>query len=263
MPRSMMLSSLKISIVLKKYIGLILTLFFTLNSANAAVVMIGTRIIFPAQKLEHSLQFQNKGQAPYLVQLWLEPENTDQAQKALPFITNPTFFKINAEQGQIVRLIFIGEESQYPQDRESLFYLNFSEIPATKNTVADNNKLTVIFKNKVKVFYRPKSLQNQKMDIKKDLSYTIFTQNNKQFIKLINQGPFYITLAKLNIQEHQHQILTIQNDMISPKSELIFPVEKPIVNPEQSRAEIEYINDYGATVPSEITRQRNDIRHEK
>lgn len=258
-----MLSFLNKSVVLKNYIGFIFTLLFTLSNANAAIVMIGTRIIFPAEKLEHSLQFQNKGQAPYLVQLWLEPENLDQDQKPLPFITNPTFFKINAEQGQIVRLIFTGEANQYLQDRESLFYLNFSEIPATKNTVADNNKLTVIFKNKVKVFYRPKSLQSHKMDIKKDLSYTFFTQNNKQFIKLINHSAFYITLAQLNIKEHQNDILAIQNIMISPKSELIFPAEKSIVNLEHSQAKIEFINDYGATVSSEITPQINDLRHEK
>ena len=259
----MILSCLRKSVVLKNYIAFVFMLLFILSNANAAIVMIGTRIIFPAEKTEHSLQFQNKGQAPYLVQLWLESENIDQAQTTVPFITNPTFFKINAGQGQIVRLIFTGEANQYPQDRESLFYLNFSEIPATKNTVADNNKLTVIFKNKVKVFYRPKSLQNQKMDVKKDLSYTIFTQNNKHFIKLINRSSFYITFAKLNIKENQNDILTIQNTMISPKEELIFPAEKSIVNLQHSQAKIEFINDYGATVSSEIMPQINDSRHEK
>ena len=63
---------------------------------------------------------------------------------------------MNPHSGQMVRLSFVGQP--LPRDRESLFYLNFLQVPAVRQTNSDKNKLLLVVTNRLKVFYRPAGL---------------------------------------------------------------------------------------------------------
>ena len=63
---------------------------------------------------------------------------------------------MNPHSGQMVRLSFVGQP--LPRDRESLFYLNFLQVPAVRQTDSDKNKLLLVVTNRLKVFYRPAGL---------------------------------------------------------------------------------------------------------
>ncbi|MCC3263204.1 fimbria/pilus periplasmic chaperone, partial [Paenibacillus polymyxa] len=76
------------------------------------------------------------------------PENAD-----APFVASPQIFRMAPHSGQMVRLSFVGQP--LARDRESLFYLNFLQVPAVRQTDSDKNKLLLVVTNRLKVFYRP------------------------------------------------------------------------------------------------------------
>lgn len=131
---------------------------FAATHASASVTLLGNRVIYPAEAREKTLQFTNDDGTPALMQIWLDinnpkstPENAD-----APFVASPQIFRMNPHSGQMVRLSFVGQP--LPRDRESLFYLNFLQVPAVRQTDSDKNKLLLVVTNRLKVFYRPAGL---------------------------------------------------------------------------------------------------------
>lgn len=58
---------------------------------HSNVVMTGTRVIYPAEQKEKTLQFSNNADQSYLVQIWLDkdnPQSTPETADA-PFLINP------------------------------------------------------------------------------------------------------------------------------------------------------------------------------
>jgi fimbrial chaperone protein len=99
--------------------------------ASASVTMLGTRVIYPADAGEQALRFSNPDDHPNLVQLWLDDGHAGRPDgQASPFLVIPPVFRIEPRGGQVVRLSYAG--APLPQDRESLFFLNFLQVPALK-----------------------------------------------------------------------------------------------------------------------------------
>ncbi|MGM1329379.1 fimbrial biogenesis chaperone, partial [Klebsiella michiganensis] len=59
----------------------------------------------------------------------------------------------------ILRIVRTG--GSLPEDRESVFWLNVKSIPATDDSVPNNNVLQVVVKSRLKIFYRPAGLEGQ------------------------------------------------------------------------------------------------------
>ena len=98
--------------------------------AFSSVTMIGNRIIYPSDSASVDVEFRNKDIIPYAVQTWLDDgddESTPATGKA-PFIVSPALFRISGNGGQVLRIAFNGARN-LPQDRESIFYFNFMQIP--------------------------------------------------------------------------------------------------------------------------------------
>ena len=246
---------MKLTSTLKMCLG-VLTIFCNASTFTyAAVIMTGTRIIFPADQNEKTIHLQNKDNAPNIVQVWVDegneastPDNTN-----APFIANPQIFKIAPKQGQIIRLIFTGNKSTLPTDRESIFYFNFSEIPASKTTNADKNKLMVVFKNRLKILYRPQRLAIQSHEIASLLSYSINSQSSKITVK--NNSPYYANIAELSMSLNGKKSLIQKNIMVAPFStgEWSLPVKN--VNTSHAKVSINLINDYGVITNNELKAQ--------
>lgn len=222
--------------------------------SQAAVVMTGTRVIFPSDQNEKTIQLQNKDNTPNIIQVWLDQGN--EASKPdtsdAPFIANPQIFKIAPNQGQMVRIIYTGQKTDQPQDRESIFYLNFSEIPAIKNTNVDKNKLMVVFKNRVKVFYRPARLPFQSHEITKHIHFKFIGNSGSQKILISNNSPYYASISEANLLTSSSKILLKKNSMLSPYSTVEWEIPVKNINTQNARINLGLINDYGVVVLNEI-----------
>ena len=81
-----------------------------LPSADASMVIDGTRIIFPGDKKEIAVRATNMGETPSLTQVWVDDGRVqNQPEKdAAPFIVLPPIVRIEPGKGQSWRLVFNG-----------------------------------------------------------------------------------------------------------------------------------------------------------
>ncbi len=123
----------------------------TLTTANAGVIIGGTRLIFDGAKKEASISINNPDSTPYLIQSWIDMQEGNSGKA--PFIITPPLYRLDGGQKNIERIVMTGT---LPQERESLFWLNIKAIPsASKQT----NSLQIAVKTRIKLIYRPEGLR--------------------------------------------------------------------------------------------------------
>lgn len=221
-------------------------------SVNASVIMTNTRIIYPAAEPYTTIQFTNKGNLPYVMQLWTDSNNPDSTpdDDNAPFIVAPVIFRIEPRSGQSARLHYIGKT--LPQDRESLFYLNFTQIPPS-NLGGEVNKLLLILKSRVKIFYRPSTIKGNPADIDRELHFQFTRHKNEAILEIKNQANFYASFARVAIK-NQHYVWPVDIEMIAPqsgKSIIIKNMPPHISTP--LKVEYTLINDVGRKINHEAS----------
>ena len=223
----------------KNLFTLILLLF--IGSAHANIVILGTRIIYPSDQKNITIQLQNKGKRPSLVQSWIDSnqENSDALALHTPFIITPPVSRIDPQTEQTLRIRYTGQE--LPQDRESLFYLNVKDIPAKPKTEAKlTNYLQFTFTSRLKLFFRPTTLPFPVEQAYARVSWHI----DGKSILAKNPTPYYITYSAISIKQHNKQYHVEQPAMIAPFSEHTFSLPVNIAD-KTSEVHWRIINDYG------------------
>lgn len=136
---------------LSKFLIANVVAFASLSTANAGVVIGGTRVIYDGDKKEASIGVSNPDSIPYLIQSWVETQNGG-AEKA-PFIITPPLYRLGQGKQNVERIIVAG---MLPQDKESLYWLNIKAIPSAQQK---ENTLQVAVKTRIKIIYRPSTLK--------------------------------------------------------------------------------------------------------
>lgn len=241
----------------KKTIFMACLYLFFISSAVASVVLTNTRVIYPANSAEHTIQFMNTDDFPNIVQLWTDTGDSQSTPESAdgPFVILPPIFKVNPQSGQSVRMIYTGEG--LPQDKESIFYLNFLVIPPKMEDSQDQNQLLIVLRNRVKIFYRPAGIKGSSEQSVKNMSaslgYNEHGEPNK--IRLKNDSGFYISLSNLNVDKGTKRF-NFGPAMIAPHSDLTLNniLRKETITVQESNKDDEvvlnfaYVNDYGAHV---------------
>lgn len=216
------------------------------NSAFCSVIINGTRIIYPGNQREVTVQLSNTGTSPALIQSWIDegdaktiPENS----KA-PFIVSPPISRIEAASGQALRVSLTN--SALAQNKESLFWLNVLEIPPAPfqtNNGTNENFLQVAFRTRIKLIYRPSGLESHANDAPEKLKWLISAEG----ISVTNPTPYYVSFTEINAIVNQKKIpLAPHGDILSPGQE-----KKYSFSGDTSRiADIAFttINDFGGRV---------------
>lgn len=226
------------------------TLLFC-QAATASVVMTGTRVIYPGDAKEKSVQLANNDSFPNVVQLWTDinnpqstPENADG-----PFAVLPAVAKVKANGGQTVRLIYTGEA--LPTDRESVFYLNFLQIPPAEKASNNENKMLIMLRNRVKIFYRPEGLNIKVTEIPNLINFTVQSQTNGLQIEVANTSPYFASFTRGTLN-YQGQEVVLPVEMVAPFSKVNWTVDNIKLVP-QTPATIHFtlVNDLGASIKEE------------
>ncbi|MFM2624304.1 fimbrial biogenesis chaperone [Vibrio owensii] len=237
--------------------------FITLISgfaAHANIVMTGSRIIYPEGEPFVNVYLKNKSQNVFMVQSWFENEDgTKATQNEVPFIVLPPIAKIEPQQGQTLRIIK-GVEGELPQDKESVFYFNFLQIPsnaAISKVVSSGNKLVVTVKHKVKLFYRPLSVVNYKRNWVDDFQIQLIKYHDGiAKIRINNNKPLHVSLSSSIYFEHKGKRWATDAKMISPYSYKDFTFNSMEVKKgEKVDLVITTISDQGALIPKRYSIQ--------
>lgn len=134
------------------------TLIFFTASAQAGVIIGGTRIIYNGDKKETSISVKNPYKSSYLIQSWSDAG--EKSSDKSPFMVTPPLFRLDAGQENNLRIIRTG--GNLPEDRESLYWMNIKSIPSTTEKQDNVNTLQIAVKTRIKLIYRPQSLAGQR-----------------------------------------------------------------------------------------------------
>lgn len=140
-----------------KYLFILsITLF---NLSFAQLTLDRTRVIFDqAKSNSQSVVVMNTSKsAPYLAQSWIEDDSGNKIET--PLVALPILQRINPGQEKQVKISLAGINN-LPQDRESMLFFNVLGVPPKTTDI--QNQLNIVFQTKVKLFYRPKGLQDYK-----------------------------------------------------------------------------------------------------
>ncbi len=212
-----------------------------LFGVQGAVVIEGTRIIYPSDSKEVTVTLNNVGQFPALVQVWLDNGNEQMtsSENSVPFVLTPPIFRVEPSKGQTLRIFYTGE----PQvtDRETLFFLNVLDIPPKPTT--GGNYLQFSVHSRLKVFFRPAGLQPDILRAPEQIQLT-FSGNR---LTLNNPTPYYITPTALELQKAGRKHMITDIPMLLPFSQEEVFLDNLNFQHDVNAAFISYIDDLGKT----------------
>ncbi|MBW5406136.1 molecular chaperone [Morganella morganii] len=219
---------------MKNYFTFLIITCLMINQAIAAVVVGGTRFIYPQDKKMITIPVDNTDKkSAYLIQSWIEKE--DGMTKSKDFILTPVIFQLDAGGKGILRVML--KKTEFRDDRETLLWLNVRGIPETEEH--RNNKLQVVINSKFKLFYRPQALTEP------DYNNLRYEQKGNR-IKIINDTPFHITVRNITVNNKEYSV----SEMIVPFASLTVPVMS-IHNNDKVTAS--YISDFGGIIYKSVT----------
>jgi P pilus assembly chaperone PapD len=159
-----------------------------LQTANAGGFSLdATRVIYNSAQKEATLNVNNSGSSPFLIQSWAETQNGEKA----PFFVTPPLFRLDANQQNLLRIIRVGEK--FPEDRESLYWLNVKAIPSRPETEA--NTLQIAVKKRIKLIYRPTGLKGLPEEVASQLTWV----QSGGHLTVNNPTPFYMNFFEIKV----------------------------------------------------------------
>ncbi|MFO6296915.1 fimbrial biogenesis chaperone [Rahnella selenatireducens] len=197
-----------------KFILSALLLAFASQTAFAAggVVLGTTRVVFDAKNKEAALTVTNKTEGQYfLIQSWVDDQNGN---KKVPFTITPPLFRLDAGKENMLRII--KTPGDVPADRESVYWINVKSIPPAPADGTSSNVLQLAIKTKIKLFYRPTTLQGKVEDAPASLQWShkgkeLIVKNSSEYAVTLNT----VTIAGKDIADV---------NMILPKQEVKYEV---------------------------------------
>ncbi|ESN16052.1 chaperone EcpD [Enterobacter sp. MGH 24] len=167
--------------------------FAVSHSALADIVISGTRVIYPQSAKDVTVNMENRGNKPLLVQTWLDDgrDTTNPQELKLPFIVTPPVSRVDPAKGQTVRITWLGQSM--PQDRETMYWFNVLEVPPKTKDAESQNMLQLAFRTRIKMFFRPDGLKGDASTAAAQLKWS--QQANSLVAR--NDSPFYVSVAKI------------------------------------------------------------------
>ncbi|HCJ5832588.1 TPA: fimbrial assembly chaperone [Escherichia coli] len=141
---------------MKKLIAFLLAGMVT--PAWGGVYIYGTRVIYPEQKKEITVQLMNEGNRSALVQTWIDDGDTSLPPEKIhvPFVLTPLVTHVKGGEGQQLKIKKLA--NTLPKDRESLFFLNVLDIPPNSEKNEGKNQIKFAMQNRIKFIYRPEGI---------------------------------------------------------------------------------------------------------
>lgn len=174
------------------------------TTANATVVVSGTRLVFPAEEREMTIKLTNDGKLPSLVQAWIDKGNGNENEVPdkidVPFTLMPTMFRVEPGKGQTLRVIHTNEPMA--TDKETLFWLNVLDVPPKPSAEDERNLLQVAFRTRIKLMYRPTGLPGRAEEAPAQLKWQLTrgAGEHQYVLKTVNPTPYVVSLGSVQLK---------------------------------------------------------------
>ncbi|MFU0933203.1 molecular chaperone [Kluyvera cryocrescens] len=216
---------------MKKQFFSVLLASLMAQPAHAGFSLGQTRVIYNEAERQSTLRIINSGDGDYyLVQSWINENESENSPRASAFIITPPIFKLMpaSENTLLIRTL----NDKFPEDRESLSFINVKAIPAVDDAV--KNKITFATKSVIKLIYRPKTLNFQ--DAADSWKKMVITPQAGA-VTLNNPTPYFINIGMFSVNGHAEKI-----SYVAPFSETKITLK---ANERPVSVEYNVINDFG------------------
>jgi chaperone protein EcpD len=202
------------------FTALLLALPLLAPAAQANVVIAGTRVIYPADQREVTLRLDNRGELPALVQVWVDDGNKDTpiGQLKVPFVITPVISRIEARNGQTLRLSYTGGGS-LPTDKESVYWLNLLDIPPQSAKKQDANLLQMALRTRIKIFFRPVKLDAE--GAAAAIAALRWSPSDKG-LQATNHSAYYVNIASVTYSNGGRKLNSVEGAMVAPGQSQLF-----------------------------------------
>lgn len=222
-------------------------------SADAAVIVHGTRQIFPGGQREITVRVENVGQRASLVQAWTDAGDrlADPEESDAPFVLSPPVFRLDGGKSQVLRILYTGNAS--PADRESIFWLNVLDIPPLPDDVdvATGNYLQFSLRTRIKLIYRPTGLDAAATSPQR-LQWSVVHDQSGWALQATNPTPYFVHLGKVGLRIKGVLHPSADPQMVAPLSSQRYPLPDLSARPAGGNVQYEFINDQGGSVAQSV-----------
>lgn len=221
--------------------------------AEAAVIVHGTRQIFPGEQREITVRVENVGSNASLVQAWTDAGDKSAKPEDIvtPFILRPPVFRLDGKKSQNLRILLA--DTALPQDQESIYYLNVLDIPPTPQDgeISTGNYLQFSLRTRIKLIYRPKGL-NDVARAPQKLQWQLVEDGKGWALQATNPTPYYVHFGTLGLRVGGVTHLSPDAPMIAPMSTQRYPLQDLRSSPKGGNVQFQYINDQGGTAAQSV-----------
>lgn len=225
-----------------------LMVFGVSTRTQADMIIDTTRVVYFESKRDTTFKVSNVNkELPAFVQMWMDDGNAKAtAEDAVsPFNLTPPVARIKPGASQVVRMVYTGEP--LPADRESIFYFNMLELPQKS---ADENKLSFAVRTRIKVFFRPKAVKGDPMDVLDKVTWRIVQKDKEWVAEGTNPSPFHLSFFNLTLDDNGKFEYFVDGGMVSPRETISIPLgEVGKMKQTYKAIKVDYINDYGGVTP--------------
>ncbi|MDF0489975.1 fimbria/pilus periplasmic chaperone [Sphingomonas sp. H39-1-10] len=222
--------------------------------AQAGVVINCTRVIYPANRKEVSVNLRNVGEAPSLVQAWIDAGEgrAEPANASVPFAIVPPLFRLDPTKGQTLRIMY--SQAALAADRETVFWLNVLDVPPRVPVNPDApNRLEMAFRHRLKLFFRPTGLRGNPADAAKQIEWILTRKDGKLAIEARNPTPYFISLTSATVTLGA-PIAALAPPMLAPFSSSVLALAQTAAGlPGTATVTYSFVNDFGGVVTGEAT----------
>ncbi|MCW2256142.1 chaperone protein EcpD [Providencia alcalifaciens] len=222
------------------------------SQGYASLIINNTRVIYNEQDGESIIKLENNNKVgnPILVQVWMDngDSKADPSNISVPFNINPSIFRIDGQKGQSLRVMKINDIVD--SDKETIFWINFLDIPQ-KNANGDDNSMQLSIRNRLKFFYRPKNLSINIYDAYKLVQLNFVDMISDYKITIDNPTPYYMTFGHIDVKSMDDKVtyasMNSKDDlMLEPFSKKNLTLKKK--NNSSGNVKIHYslVNDFGS-----------------
>jgi chaperone protein EcpD len=232
-------------------VGLALSAFA--GPAFASIVITGTRVIYPADEREVTVNISNNSTGPRMVQAWVDSgDDTQTADTAqAPFLLTPPLTRVEAGRGQSFRLMHLGDE--YPRDRESVYWLNVLEVPPKPATEEGVNRLQFALRTRIKILLRPTELSGDPLQSLDQLQWRVKPTDGGYVLESRNPSAYTVSFNRLRLSVDGRDI-DAGNGMVAARETNTFPLPGLTGMPATaSTLDFSAVNDYGGSVDRQAT----------
>lgn len=194
--------------------------------AVAEVVIDRTRVIYPMQEREVTVNLTNAADSPRLVQVWIDEGAAGQSPELsdVPFTVTPPILRMDAGKGQALRVMLSRVQAQeLAPDKESLFWLNVLGVKPVPSAMQGQSTLQFAWRSRIKLFVRPVNLPGEPDDAPQTLQWQVL-DGAAPALQVSNPGPYHVTLTQVSLMLNGREHRADNPPMVTPGAQMIVPL---------------------------------------